>query len=327
MKKAHNRGYKELTLQQLRCLCETAHWGSFTAAAAALEVSHPTVLQQVRALEREFGAKLVEPHERGCCLTAAGRLLIELAGPSVETIASLRERFGSRLAGGGCELTIATTPRLLLEDLAPNVVECLARRSGTQFTFIELDDDDVASAVESRHADFGFTPAALTDEQQRALVAEVVYQLEVRLVAKSDHPLARRKSIHPRDLKPYPFVNGPHAFSGTMLKAVLDHHEAFEGKPHMVRASFAASIRRFVRLGLGIGLIPSAPTAPPQPGFFERSMSQHFGHIPIHLVRRRGAFIPPAGEEFIRQLRERLGGDAARAQDGRRSTNHSRSSG
>jgi DNA-binding transcriptional LysR family regulator len=35
--------YKVLTLYQLRSLCETAHSGSFAAAANALEVSHPTV--------------------------------------------------------------------------------------------------------------------------------------------------------------------------------------------------------------------------------------------------------------------------------------------
>src|SRR2546428_11145744 len=73
------RAYKEMTLQQLRSFCETARLGSFSAAAAALGLSHPTVWKQVHALEREFGAQLVKPFGRGCQLTEAGRVLAELA--------------------------------------------------------------------------------------------------------------------------------------------------------------------------------------------------------------------------------------------------------
>jgi DNA-binding transcriptional LysR family regulator len=307
MGKARNRSYKELTLQELRCFFETVRLGSFTAAAAALEVSHPTVLQQVRALETQLGAKLVEPHERGCSLTGAGRLLIELAGPSVETIDTLRARFRAGLAGDDGALTVATTPRCLLEDLSPCVAEFCARRPGVSFTFAELDDDEIAGVVESRGADFGFTPAILSDDQRLTLTAEPVYQLEVRLIAKAGHPLARRRTIHPKDLRPYPFVNGPEAFSNPSIRAVLDRHGAYLEKPYAARASFAASIRRFVALGLGIGLITSVPATPPQPDFFETSMSKHFGHIPIYLVCRRGAFVIPAGEAFIRAVRERVG--------------------
>src|SRR5437667_12108957 len=95
------RRYKELTLQQLRSLCETARQGSFVAAARTLDLSQPTVWKQVHALEREFGVKLVDPHGRGCALTAAGQLLIEMIGPAVESIAAVRERFRVALAEEG----------------------------------------------------------------------------------------------------------------------------------------------------------------------------------------------------------------------------------
>jgi DNA-binding transcriptional LysR family regulator len=307
MGKARNRSYKDLTVQQLRCLFETVRLGSFSAAAAALGVSHPTVLQQVHSLERQFGAKLVEPHERGCSPTWAGRLLIELAEPSVEMIDNLLPRFRAGVAGADGAVTVATTPRCVLEDLAPCVAEFRARRPGASFTFIELDDDEVAGVVESRGADFGFTAAALTGDQRLTLTAEPVYQLEVRLITKAGHPLARRRAIHPKDLRPYPFVNGPDAFSSSSIRAVLDRHEAYLDKPFAARASFVASIRRFVALGLGIALIAAVPASPPHPGLFERSMSEHFGHISMHLIRRRGAFVLPAGEAFILAVRERLG--------------------
>src|SRR5579884_4013905 len=66
--------YKDLTFQQLRSFCETVRLGGFAAAARALDLARPTVWQQVHALERRYGIKLVEPYARGCKLTEAGRI-------------------------------------------------------------------------------------------------------------------------------------------------------------------------------------------------------------------------------------------------------------
>jgi DNA-binding transcriptional LysR family regulator len=307
MPAGRNPSYKELTLHQLRSLCETARLGSFVAAAAALDVSHPTVWKQVHALEREFGVKLVEPHGRGCYLTAAGRRLVEMAGPAVEAIATLRERFRAALAEEGAHLTVAVTPRMVVEEMAACVVKFHATSPKTRFSFLEVNDDGVAPAVEARQADFGFTPLALTAEQGRTLLAEPAYTLEVRLITPADHPLARRRHVHPRDLGRYPFVNLPNEFfSSAYIRAVLDRHHAYRVDRHQVHAGYVASVRRFVELGFGIGLVCSAPSAPRNPRLHERSMGRHFGSIVFHLIRRRGAFTPPAGEEFIRLVRDEL---------------------
>src|SRR5215471_18417700 len=105
----HN--YKEIRLQQLRSFMETARLGSLTAAAAALGVAQPTVWEQVHALEREFGAKLVEPYGRGCRLTEGGRLLLQLAHPLVAGFDSLKRQFQESLGMVRVHVTVATTPR------------------------------------------------------------------------------------------------------------------------------------------------------------------------------------------------------------------------
>lgn len=160
MARQRNRPYKGLTLQQLRSLCETGRLGSFWAAASALEVSHPTVWKQVHELERELGVLLVETHRQGCRLTEAGRLLIEIAGPAVESIATLLNRFQARLRDAGSLLTIAVTPRLLVEDLAACVAEFQSQAPDTRFRFVETGEEGVLEAVEARRADFGYSPHA-----------------------------------------------------------------------------------------------------------------------------------------------------------------------
>jgi len=104
---AQNRPYKELTLQQLRSFAETARLGSLAAAAKALRLTHPTIREQVLALEREFGLKLVTPHGRGCRLTAEGRLLAELVTPVTAAAASLKTRFDELRAQAKVRLVVA----------------------------------------------------------------------------------------------------------------------------------------------------------------------------------------------------------------------------
>src|SRR5579871_1579621 len=144
--RTHRRAYKEVRLQQLRSFCETARLGSLAGAAAALELAQPTVWEQVHALEREFGEKLVEPHGRGCRLTEAGRVLAGLAAPLVAGVDALKGRFESDRQAVDTWLTLATTQRVLVEDL-PDVIEVFQRRRPHVYLrFLELRGDRIAAA-------------------------------------------------------------------------------------------------------------------------------------------------------------------------------------
>ena len=61
--------------RRLRVLQAVAGHGSVAAAAGALHLSPPAVSQQLLALERETGARLIDRSGRQVALTAAGRLL------------------------------------------------------------------------------------------------------------------------------------------------------------------------------------------------------------------------------------------------------------
>ncbi|MEZ5796299.1 MAG: LysR substrate-binding domain-containing protein [Paracoccaceae bacterium] len=68
-------------LPALRAFEAAARLGSFSAAARALNVTHPAVAQQVRGLERHLGLRLVAEAGRSLRLTAEGsRLALALNG-------------------------------------------------------------------------------------------------------------------------------------------------------------------------------------------------------------------------------------------------------
>src|SRR3712207_9049922 len=65
-----------LDVRRRRVLCEVAARGTFSAAAEALSYTQSAVSQQIAALEREAGARLVERSARGVRLTDAGHALV-----------------------------------------------------------------------------------------------------------------------------------------------------------------------------------------------------------------------------------------------------------
>src|SRR3954467_4147176 len=112
-----------LDVKRLRVLREVAAQGSFSAAADALSFTQSAVSQQVAALEREAGAKLVERGARGIRLTPAGQALVTHADAILarlddaeQELAAIAGLKGGRLRTAGFQSAGATlVPRALTE--------------------------------------------------------------------------------------------------------------------------------------------------------------------------------------------------------------------
>ena len=68
-----------LDVRRLRVLREVARRGSLAGAADVLSYTPSAVSQQIAALEREAGTRLLERRARGVVLTEAGQTLVEHA--------------------------------------------------------------------------------------------------------------------------------------------------------------------------------------------------------------------------------------------------------
>jgi molybdate transport repressor ModE-like protein len=303
--RVRRHAYKEIHLRQLRGFCETARLGSLSAAAKSLGLTQPTVWEQVRALERILGARLVEAHGRGCRLTEDGRLLAEMVAPLVAGLDALPRNFEQARGRSETWLTLATTQRVLIEDIPGPIVEFERRHPHVRLRFVERRGDEIATAVESRQADLGLSTERPTSPW---LEFESVYELDPILVTPQDHPLARRRVIQPKDLRGYSLLNAVRGgFADPSIAAQLDKLGIFQSQPQRVEAIYTAVIRRYVELGFGIGIVPGLPGRPPSPGLHERSMGRYFGRVTINLLWRRGAVRNEWIGIFARLVKDMLG--------------------
>jgi len=100
-----------LDLRQVAYFVAVAEEGSFTAAAVRLLVAQPSLSQQIRTLERQLGADLLERSSRGTRLTAAGRAFLDAARGLLADAgdAVTRARAAAGLDGGTLHIATLTS--------------------------------------------------------------------------------------------------------------------------------------------------------------------------------------------------------------------------
>src|SRR5256714_10358520 len=97
-----------LDVRRMKVLKEVAAQGSFSAAAEALSFTQSAVSQQVAALERESGAKLVERRSRGVKLTPAGEALVAHADAIIARLEDAEQELAAIAGLRGGRLRVAS---------------------------------------------------------------------------------------------------------------------------------------------------------------------------------------------------------------------------
>jgi len=300
------KGYKEVTLQQLRSFHETARLGSLSAAADALGLAHPTVWQQVHALERDLGQPLIKAFGRGSRLTDAGRVLAELVAPVVLGAQGIKSQFRAALVGRRPTLTVVATPRACVEDLPPCVAAFGRLHPGVDLTLREAGEAQAQAQVEAGEADLAAL-SGLPESATRTVEYEQAYELDMVLVVPPGHPLATKRVVRPEDLREYPLVSGPPAFANSPLWARIEQATDNGPRPCRGQAQFTATALEFVRLGMGIAVVGRSSLGRTPRGLHERDMTAHFGRSQVYFVRRKGLPIRKEVADFQAVVRDTLG--------------------
>lgn len=124
---------RSLSPDQLRALDAIARTGSFSAAAAALNLSQPAVSLQIRELEHRLGVVLVERMNRRAYPTPAGEELLEHARRVLAEIDEMLEAMRRHREGKLGRVRLGTSEAILTYMLPP-----LLREIRTQYPNLEL---------------------------------------------------------------------------------------------------------------------------------------------------------------------------------------------
>ncbi|MBB5121788.1 transcriptional regulator [Streptomyces eurocidicus] len=176
-----------MELRHLRYLLAVAEHASFTRAAEALHISQPTLSQQVRQLEKELKAQLLDRTGRTVRLTDAGRAYTHYARSALRDLAAAeRAVLDVRDLSVGT-LRLAMTPTFTAYLIGPLVARFHARHPGVTLEVRELTQDRIESALLADEVDLGI---AFSGAHLPGVAGEALFTEALSLVVGPGHPRA-----------------------------------------------------------------------------------------------------------------------------------------
>lgn len=241
-----------MEIQQLRYVVALAQEKHFRRAAGRVNVTQPTLSQQVKKLETELGRPLFERSSRSVRLTRAGEKFLPYAVSVLEatqkTVSELRDESG--VPAGDVRLGVIPT---VCPYLMPRVLATLSKAAPR--VRVELYEETTSVLLENLRAgrrDLGVLALPVVERGISAL--SLGREPFFAAVARS-HPLASRKSLRRKDLdgERLLILQEGHCFGQQSLDfCKLDRRDpqvSFQG-------SSLTSVMAMARLGQGLTLVP-----------------------------------------------------------------------
>lgn len=186
---------------QLRYFEAVVRHGSLTAAAADCHVSQPSLSTQIKNLEAELGARLLERKPRGVVPTRAGERLLLTARRLIAEVDACRRDVRRRHYGVLPELRIGIQPFLAAVMLAQPLARFLSAHESHQIVVRELPHDQLAGALTHRTIDVGLT--TLVQPPSPDLESRTLFKLSYAIFCPAEHLLTRLRQPRLSDLLPH----------------------------------------------------------------------------------------------------------------------------
>jgi DNA-binding transcriptional LysR family regulator len=181
---------------------------SFSRAAAVLSLTQPAVSQQIRALEVQLGAQLIERGRARFALTAAGELLYTHSQALFERLHLAETQLGEAIADERRLLRIGAFPSAL-GRLVPPAIADLSRSAGPfDVSATQGGTDELVAAVRdgSLHVALCFQNAAQSRREHEGTRRVDLFEESMLAAVGPHHRLAGRRRIRLADLAPDPWL-------------------------------------------------------------------------------------------------------------------------
>ena len=229
---------------------------SFSSAAARLHISQPALSQQIRRLEADVGARLVDRSVTPFELTPAG---VRLLAHSRNLLAEMEQIDGLLTdvrTGRVGRLRIGIVPSLLYGDV-PGVIRTFSRHyPDVERKLFKQSTTELIDALVMGQTDVGFM---YTKPRSVPLSHSELYRDPYVVVLPADHALAGRSEVRLIELRDeeimmFPRHGAPEAHDA-LISACLSvgfspHHTMIDGTSYTDQIGFVGA-------GLGVSLVPS----------------------------------------------------------------------
>jgi molybdate transport repressor ModE-like protein len=284
-------------VRHLAALEAVARAGSFGRAASELGYTQSAVSQQIAALERIVGEKLVERPggPRAISMTEAGTMLLRHAEAIVARLEAARADMASLRAGETGALRVGTYQSVGARVLPEVMRRFLADWPGIQLGLSEpTTDPDLYSAIERGDLDLAFCSPPLPDGPFEAL--ELMSDPYV-LMVPADHPSAAGGAVALADLSELALIGASQCSSGLRVEERL----RLLGHPidYVFQSDDNGTLQGLVVAGFGAALIPLLAYAPGDERVRVMRIEPELPRRVVAVVWHRDRHRSPAARAFV----------------------------
>ena len=192
----------DLELRLVRYFIAVAEQRHFGRAAQALHITQPSLSRQVRRLEEQLGARLLDRTPQGTRLTEAGEVFLPRAKGLLRATALAAAE--TRAAAEPSRLTVGYMANLFV---TPAVREVRRRHPDADVHVVRLAYDDVSAALFERRVDVVVARLPFSTDE---LEVTILYDEPRVLLVPLDHRLAGKESVTVDDIadEPVPQIPG-----------------------------------------------------------------------------------------------------------------------
>ena len=295
--------WSALEFRHLAALREVAEQGTFGAAAARLGYTQSAISQQLAALERIVGQRLLERPQgrRPTGLTAAGVMLLRHADAVFARIQVARADLAALARDGGAPLRVGT-----YQSVGVHILPVVLRQFRDAWPHVqvrlreEAGDGALLSAVESGGLDLSF---AMLPVRQGPFETVELLQDPYVLVVPAGSELARRgRAPSLRELSKLPLI----CFRTCRNEQRIEAYLRARGIELAVvfRSDDNMTVRAMVAAGAGMALVPRLSMLPASEEVTLVDLDDRLPPRLLGIIWHRDRFHPQAASAFIRTSAE-----------------------
>ncbi len=240
-----------MNLRQLEVFQAVMYGGTTKNAARLLRISQPAVSNMVKQFEDQLGFPLFDRIGGRLHPTLEAKVLsknLERVFASVDAVDNLVNDLRDSQVG---TLKILASPSIGQSVLPPAIAAFVKDRPEVKIGFDTPPNETIVTHLDSHQADFGLT---ITAVDHPALESRLLREGRLVCAMPKDHPLARKKSIQPKDFADTTFISYPR-FSpiGIIIDDAFREHGEVQHADIEVRYCFSACT--LVNAGVGVAIV------------------------------------------------------------------------
>src|SRR5713226_7083769 len=239
-----------MDFDQLETFIEVARLSSFSRAAEKRFRTQPAVSSQIRALEEEVGAKLLDRSGGKVSITAPGKIFQKYAEETLEArkvvLTAIAE--AERVPRG--EIIVGANEGTCLHILPEVFAEFKKQYPDVAVNIKRADYGKILESVIDNSVDFGVVSLPVSDNR---LTVVLIHRDELVIIAPPQHPLAKMKSAAVTEVAKFPLVMPKAGHTRDALEDLF--HERRLKPQYAMELDSSELLKRFVAADVGVGFI------------------------------------------------------------------------